>query len=110
MRGGIDGLREMQPVTLSKRGHMAKPSKSPTTTRAEPNQQAHAKKMALKVSAEKLRALAIEELGSAEAAEQWLMTPAMGLEQRRPIDLMRTLDGIALVTQLLSRIRFGVHN
>ena len=56
----------------------------------------------------KVRAQAADELGSAEAAEQWLMTPAMGLEQRRPIDLMRTMDGMALVTQLLSRMHYGV--
>jgi len=57
----------------------------------------------------RVRAQAAEELGSPEAAEQWLMAPAMGLEQRRPIDLMHTIDGIALVTQLLSRMRYGVY-
>ncbi|MDI1240027.1 MAG: MbcA/ParS/Xre antitoxin family protein [Polaromonas sp.] len=43
------------------------------------------------------------------AAEQWLMTPAMGLDQRRPVDLMQTIDGIAQVTQLLLRMRYGVY-
>lgn len=57
----------------------------------------------------KVRAQAAEELGSTEAAEQWLMAPAMALEQRRPIDLMRSTEDIALVTQLLSRIRYGVY-
>lgn len=57
----------------------------------------------------KVRALAVEELGSIAAAEQWLMTPAMGLDQRRPVDLMQTIDGIAQVTQLLLRVRYGVY-
>lgn len=57
----------------------------------------------------KVRALAAEELGSTEAAEQWLMAPAMGLERRRPIDLMGSMEDIALVTQLLSRMRYGVY-
>ena len=57
----------------------------------------------------KVRAQAAEELGSTEAAEQWLMAPAMGLDQRRPIDLMGSMEHIALVTQLLSRIRYGVY-
>ena len=57
----------------------------------------------------RVRAQAAEELGSPEAAEQWLMAPAMALEQRRPFDLMHTIDGIALVSQLLSRMRYGVY-
>lgn len=57
----------------------------------------------------KVRALAVEVLGSVEAAEQWLMAPAMGLNQRRPVDLMQTLDGGAQVTLLLSRMLHGVY-
>lgn len=57
----------------------------------------------------KVRALAVEELGSIAAAEQWLMTPVMGLDQRRPVDLMQTIDGIAQVVQLLLRTRYGVY-
>ncbi|MDO9113899.1 MAG: DUF2384 domain-containing protein [Polaromonas sp.] len=57
----------------------------------------------------KVRAQAAEELGSIKAAEQWLMAPAMGLDQRRPIDLLGSMEEIALVTQLLSRIRYGIY-
>jgi putative toxin-antitoxin system antitoxin component (TIGR02293 family) len=96
--------------TFSEREHMATPSKSRTTDKAARIQQDRAKTMDLNESVSKVRAQAAEELGSAEAAEKWLMTPAMGLEQRRPIDLMHTMDGIALVTQLLSRMHFGVYS
>lgn len=57
----------------------------------------------------KVRALAVEVLGSVEAAEQWLMAPAMGLEQRRPVDLMQTIEGCDQVNLLLSRIQYGVY-
>lgn len=57
----------------------------------------------------KVRALAVEVLGSVEAAEQWLKAPAMGLEQRRPVDLMQTLDGSDQVNLLLSRMLYGVY-
>jgi putative toxin-antitoxin system antitoxin component (TIGR02293 family) len=57
----------------------------------------------------KVRALAVEVFGSIEAAEKWLMVPAMGLDRLRPVDLMQTLDGTAKVSLLLSRMRYGVY-
>lgn len=57
----------------------------------------------------KVRALAVEVFGSIKAAEQWFMAPAMGLNQRRPVDLMQTLDGCAQVTLPLSRMLHGVY-
>ena len=47
--------------------------------------------------------------GSQEDAEQWLETPAIGLNQRRPIDLLATPAGTKLVEQFLERIEFGVY-
>ena len=52
---------------------------------------------------------AIDLLGSQEEAERWLLAPAVGLEQRRPIDLMATPTGTALVEQLLDRIDHGIY-
>ena len=46
---------------------------------------------------------AIEVLGSQEAAERWLAAPAMGLGQRRPIDLLQSSEGTDLVKTLLTR-------
>lgn len=54
-------------------------------------------------------ARATEEFGSQEEAEQWLERPAMGLDQRRPIDLMKTPAGVELVEQFLERLRYGVY-
>ncbi len=48
--------------------------------------------------------LATDVLGSRTAAERWLVTPAMALDQRRPIDLLSDADGIALVTTLLRQM------
>ena len=47
--------------------------------------------------------------GSQAAAEQWLEQPAIGLDQRRPIDLMTTPAGLELVEDYLGRIEYGVY-
>lgn len=48
-------------------------------------------------------------LGSQEDAEQWLEHPAIGLDQRRPIDLLATPAGVELVEDLLERLEYGVY-
>lgn len=52
---------------------------------------------------------AIEVLGSQDAAERWLASPAMGLDRRRPIDLLRSSEGTVLVKTLLTRMDHGVY-
>jgi putative toxin-antitoxin system antitoxin component (TIGR02293 family) len=52
---------------------------------------------------------ASEVLGSRSAAEQWLSAPAMGLDQRRPIELLQSSEGTALVKTLLTRMDYGVY-
>ena len=47
--------------------------------------------------------------GSRHAAEQWLAQPAIGLDRRRPIDLLTTPAGVELVEDLLGRIEYGVY-
>jgi len=47
--------------------------------------------------------------GSQEEAEQWLDRPAMGLDQRRPLDLLATPVGVELVEQFLGRLEYGVY-
>jgi len=54
-------------------------------------------------------AKATDIFGSQEEAEQWLERPAIGLNQKRPIDLLSTPAGSQLVVQLLERIEFGVY-
>ncbi len=48
--------------------------------------------------------LATDVLGSRTAADRWLATPAIALDQRRPADLLGDADGIALITNLLTRM------
>lgn len=48
-------------------------------------------------------------LGSREAAVRWLTSPAMGLDQQKPIDLLVTPVGTQLVEELLDRIEYGVY-
>ncbi|MVT64836.1 DUF2384 domain-containing protein [Bradyrhizobium pachyrhizi] len=54
-------------------------------------------------------AKATSEFGTQEEAEQWLERPAIGLDQRRPIDLLGTPAGIELVEQYLTRLAYGVY-
>jgi len=53
--------------------------------------------------------MAEEVLGSAEAANEWLNTEAMGLEFRKPIDLVSTSPGAEAVKTLLQRMKYGVY-
>jgi putative toxin-antitoxin system antitoxin component (TIGR02293 family) len=48
-------------------------------------------------------------LGSREEAEQWLERPAIGLDQRRPIDLLATPAGVEIVEDFLQRLEYGVY-
>lgn len=54
-------------------------------------------------------AKAQEVLGTRAEAEQWLSQPAMGLDSRRPIELMATPQGADLVKTLLAQMEFGVY-
>ncbi|MDO8297477.1 MAG: DUF2384 domain-containing protein [Caulobacter sp.] len=54
-------------------------------------------------------AKAMEVLGSQEEAEQWLEQPAIGLDRRRPIDLLATPAGVELVEDHLTRLEYGVY-
>jgi putative toxin-antitoxin system antitoxin component (TIGR02293 family) len=54
-------------------------------------------------------AKATDVFGSQEDAEHWFERPAMGLDQRRPIDLLATPAGVALVEDLLQRLEHGVY-
>jgi putative toxin-antitoxin system antitoxin component (TIGR02293 family) len=47
--------------------------------------------------------------GSNEEAEQWLERPAVGLDQRKPIDLLATPAGVELAEDFLVRLEYGVY-
>lgn len=53
---------------------------------------------------------AIDVLGSKDEAERWLITPAIGLDKRRPIDLLQSSEGADLVKTLLTRMDYGVYS
>jgi putative toxin-antitoxin system antitoxin component (TIGR02293 family) len=54
-------------------------------------------------------AQATEVLGSQSAAERWLESPAIGLENRRPLDLLATDAGAEAVRTYLTQIDYGVY-
>lgn len=56
-----------------------------------------------------LMALAIEAFGSEAAVLEWLHRPALGLEQRRPFDVLQTPEGEGRVRRYLNQIKHGVY-
>ena len=56
----------------------------------------------------RLFALAEEVLEDKEQARDWLRSPQVGLNNRTPLDLMRTEAGAREVESLLVRIEHGV--
>jgi putative toxin-antitoxin system antitoxin component (TIGR02293 family) len=48
-------------------------------------------------------------IGSQEDAELWLKSPAIGLNQQRPIDLLATRAGAEMVENLLRQLEYGVY-
>lgn len=52
---------------------------------------------------------ATEVLGSQEEAEKWFDSPAISLDQRKPIDLLGSSIGAGLVEELLGRMEYGVY-
>jgi len=47
--------------------------------------------------------------GTQSEAEHWLNTPAMGLNQWRPIDLLATPAGVGIVETFLEGIEYGTY-
>jgi putative toxin-antitoxin system antitoxin component (TIGR02293 family) len=54
-------------------------------------------------------ARAVAVFGSQQEAERWLQRPAMGLDGRRPIDLLATPAGTEMVESFLTRLEYGVY-
>ncbi len=52
---------------------------------------------------------AIALFGSRREAEEWLVRPAMALDERSPLDLLATPAGLQLVEDLLQRLEYGVY-
>lgn len=57
----------------------------------------------------KILSKATEVFGDRQTAENWMVTPAIGLDQRRPVDLLATPAGTKLVEYLLIRMDYGVY-
>jgi putative toxin-antitoxin system antitoxin component (TIGR02293 family) len=52
---------------------------------------------------------ATDIFGSQTEAEKWLTSPAVALDQRRPVDLLSSPAGVEMVEQLLGRLEYGVY-
>ena len=54
-------------------------------------------------------AQAMDVLGGQESAEAWMLAPATGLDNRRPIDLLSSAAGAEAVENHLTRMEYGVY-
>lgn len=52
---------------------------------------------------------AIDVMGSDKAAEAWMNKPAIGLANRKPVDLLATSAGVEAVAEYLTRLEYGVY-
>lgn len=52
---------------------------------------------------------ATEVMGSEESAEAWMNKPAIGLSNRKPVDLLATSAGVEAVEEYLTRLEYGVY-
>ncbi len=52
---------------------------------------------------------AIRVIGTPKLAEAWMSKPAIGLDGRRPIDLLDNAIGTQLVSEFLTRLEYGVY-
>ena len=62
-----------------------------------------------------LRLLSVAEqatavLGDRDVAERWLTARAIGLDRRRPIELLTSSEGTTMVKTLLTRMECGVYS
>ncbi|MCY1241821.1 hypothetical protein D3C80_1532830 [compost metagenome] len=53
---------------------------------------------------------ATQVFGSREAAERWMVAPALGLERRRPIDMLANEEDLEVLETFLGRIEYGVYH
>ncbi|MDT4815545.1 putative toxin-antitoxin system antitoxin component [compost metagenome] len=49
-------------------------------------------------------------LGGRKKAERWMLVPALGLEGRRPVDLLSNPDDLELLETFLVRIEYCVYH
>lgn len=56
-----------------------------------------------------LIARATDALGSQQAAESWLLEPAIGLGNRKPIDLVCTAVGARALRSFMTQVEYGVY-
>ncbi|MDH4561220.1 DUF2384 domain-containing protein [Pseudomonas sp. BN411] len=53
---------------------------------------------------------ATQVLGSRKAAERWMEAPSLGLEGRRPIDMLASAEDLEVLMTFLGRIEYGVYH
>jgi putative toxin-antitoxin system antitoxin component (TIGR02293 family) len=90
-------------IGISLRTLQRKKKTDPNQGRLSPEQSGRAWRFA------EILAKATDVLGGQSAAEAWMLAPATGLDNRRPIDLLASVAGAEAVEHHLTRMEYGVY-
>jgi putative toxin-antitoxin system antitoxin component (TIGR02293 family) len=109
---GLDAKAALDFILLSGFSHDEFQETFKTTVKTIQNYAVKALTLDAALSEKLLKAFALFEkgseiFGSAKCFLQWLKTPAYGLGNQLPFDLMDTITGIQLIEEELIRIEFG---
>jgi putative toxin-antitoxin system antitoxin component (TIGR02293 family) len=104
----VDGLQVLDPRTSVERG-IGTSYRTFERSRVSPEKTLSAGLAGRTWEFAKILASATFVFGTQAEAEQWLDSPALALNQTRPIDLLGTPAGVGLVEDLLGRIQYGVY-
>ncbi len=74
-----------------------------------PHERLNAEQSARAIRGALLLDQAVRTIGSLELAEEWMLTPSIGLDGGKPIDLLENSIGAQLVGDYLTRLEYGVY-
>lgn len=66
-------------------------------------------RMDKKLCTKEIRAKARKLFGSDDAVREWLYSEAQALGFQKPVDAMRSEEGLQKVRELLGRIEYGIY-
>ncbi|MCJ8210184.1 MbcA/ParS/Xre antitoxin family protein [Mucilaginibacter sp. RS28] len=109
---GLDAKAALDFINLSGFSHQEFQDTFKTTVKTIQNYAGNAQKLDPSLSEKILKSFAlfekgIEIFGSADVFHKWLNTPAYGLGNQVPFELMDTFTGMTLIEEELIRLEYG---
>jgi putative toxin-antitoxin system antitoxin component (TIGR02293 family) len=108
MHALIDSLHEVEPSLVVEKA-LGISTRTFQRSREHPNKKMSTEQSSRLWATAELFEGALRVFGDQAAVEHWLVEPAIGLDGKRPIDLVATSAGAAVVKTFLHRIEYGVY-